>query len=82
MRLEGPTPRTQIVRIEVEDDGPGIPPDNLEAVFQRFYTKRPKGIGILAITPGLGLAISRQIVNSHGGRISMWKIELRRRCGG
>lgn len=68
VRLEGPTARTPIVHIEVEDDGPGIPQDNLEAVFQRFYTKRPKG-SEFGNNSGLGLAISRQIINSHGGRI-------------
>lgn len=68
VRLDGPTPRMPIARIVIEDDGPGIPPDNLEAVFQRFYTKRPKGSDF-GNNSGLGLAISRQIVNSHGGRI-------------
>ena len=68
VRLEAPTQRTPIVRIEVEDDGPGIPEDTIEAVFTRFYTKRPKGADF-GNNSGLGLAISRQIVNSHGGRI-------------
>jgi len=68
VRLEAPTGRTPIAHIEVEDDGPGIPSDNLEAVFQRFYTKRPKGSDF-GNNSGLGLAISRQIINSHGGRI-------------
>lgn len=68
VRLEGPTTRTPIIHIEVEDDGPGIPQNNLEAVFQRFYTKRPKGSDF-GNNSGLGLAISRQIINSHGGRI-------------
>ena len=68
VRLEGPTARTPIAHIEVEDDGPGIPHDNLESVFQRFYTKRPKGSDF-GNNSGLGLAISRQIINSHGGRI-------------
>ena len=62
------------VLITVEDDGPGIPPENLETVFERFYTSRPKlpgksspvaGIG----NSGLGLSIARQIVLAHGGRI-------------
>jgi two-component system sensor histidine kinase ChvG len=52
----------------VEDDGPGIPPDNLETVFERFYTARPKGAAFGG-NSGLGLAIARQIVESHGGRI-------------
>jgi two-component system sensor histidine kinase ChvG len=52
----------------VEDDGPGIPPDNLETVFERFYTSRPKGAAFGG-NSGLGLAIARQIIETHGGRI-------------
>jgi two-component system sensor histidine kinase ChvG len=52
----------------VEDDGPGVPPDNLETVFERFYTSRPKGAAFGG-NSGLGLAIARQIVETHGGRI-------------
>ena len=58
--------REQIV-ITVEDDGPGIPPHALERIFERFYTDRPdQGFGQ---NSGLGLSISRQIVEAHGGRI-------------
>jgi len=56
------------VRIVVEDDGPGVPPENLESIFRRFYTKRPAGAAF-GNNSGLGLAISKQIVASHGGRI-------------
>ncbi len=56
------------VRIRVEDDGPGIPPDNLETVFERFYTSRPKGAAF-GSNSGLGLSIVRQIVEAHGGRV-------------
>jgi two-component system sensor histidine kinase ChvG len=52
----------------VEDDGPGIPPDNLETVFQRFYTSRPKGAAFGG-NSGLGLSIARQIIAAHGGTI-------------
>jgi two-component system, OmpR family, sensor histidine kinase ChvG len=56
-----------MVEIIVEDDGPGIPPHALERVFERFYTDRPdQGFGQ---NSGLGLSISRQIVEAHGGRI-------------
>ncbi|MEZ5891746.1 MAG: ATP-binding protein [Parvularculaceae bacterium] len=66
--LEPPAARSGAIRIIVEDDGPGIPPDSLERIFNRFYTKRPAG-SAFGNNSGLGLAISRQIVNSHGGRI-------------
>ena len=56
------------VRIIVDDDGPGIPPGNLETVFDRFYTQRPKGAAF-GNHSGLGLAISRQIITAHKGRI-------------
>jgi len=55
----------------VDDDGPGIPADNLETVFQRFYTSRPKvaHTAAWAGNSGLGLSIARQIVEAHNGRI-------------
>lgn len=55
-------------RIAVEDDGPGIPPDNLDTIFQRFYTQRPAGHGF-GNNSGLGLSIARQIVEGNGGRV-------------
>ena len=55
------------VEILVDDDGPGIPPDALEKIFERFYTDRPaQGFGQ---NSGLGLSISKQIVEGHGGTI-------------
>ena len=55
------------IRIVVEDDGPGIPPHALERIFDRFYTDRPnEGFGQ---NSGLGLSISRQIVQAHSGRL-------------
>ncbi|MGF1619460.1 MAG: stimulus-sensing domain-containing protein [Rhodomicrobiaceae bacterium] len=56
------------VEITVDDDGPGIPPENLEKIFQRFYTDRPEKEEF-GNNSGLGLNISRQIVNAHKGRI-------------
>lgn len=52
----------------VDDDGPGIPPDNLETIFERFYTQRPKGASFGSHS-GLGLAICRQIIEAHRGKI-------------
>jgi two-component system sensor histidine kinase ChvG len=55
------------IEIAVDDDGPGIAPDALDKIFQRFYTDRPhQGFGQ---NSGLGLSISQQIVEAHGGRI-------------
>jgi two-component system sensor histidine kinase ChvG len=56
-----------IVEIIVDDDGPGVRPDALDKVFERFYTDRPhQGFGQ---NSGLGLSISKQIVEAHGGAI-------------
>lgn len=52
----------------VADSGPGIPPENLETVFERFYTSRPKGAAFGG-NSGLGLSIARQIVEAHGGTL-------------
>ena len=52
----------------VDDDGVGIPAENLETVFQRFYTSRPKG-SAFGGNSGLGLSIARQIVGAQGGTI-------------
>jgi two-component system sensor histidine kinase ChvG len=52
----------------VSDSGPGIPPENLETVFQRFYTSRPKGAAFGG-NSGLGLSIARQIAEAHGGTL-------------
>lgn len=52
----------------VSDAGPGIPPENLETVFQRFYTSRPKGAAFGG-NSGLGLSIARQIAEAHGGSL-------------
>jgi two-component system, OmpR family, sensor histidine kinase ChvG len=56
------------VEIVVDDDGPGIRPDALEKIFERFYTDRPTQS--FGQNSGLGLSISKQIVEAHGGR--MW----------
>jgi two-component system sensor histidine kinase ChvG len=53
--------------IIVDDEGPGIPAHAFERIFERFYTDRPNhGFGQ---NSGLGLSISRQIIEAHGGRV-------------
>jgi len=55
------------IEIVVDDDGPGIRSDALDKVFERFYTDRPhQGFGQ---NSGLGLSISKQIIEAHGGHI-------------
>ncbi len=56
------------VEITVEDEGPGVAPENLAKIFDRFYTDRPNNEDF-GKNSGLGLNISRQIVVAHGGRI-------------
>jgi two-component system sensor histidine kinase ChvG len=59
--------RFGMIETLVEDDGPGIPEHALQRIFERFYTDRPDhGFGQHS---GLGLAISRQIIEAHGGAI-------------
>ncbi|NNU81542.1 sensor histidine kinase [Halovulum dunhuangense] len=62
------------VRVIVEDQGPGIPDENLSDVFERFYSQRPDAEDF-GNHSGLGLAISRQIVEAHGGEI--WAENIR-----
>src|SRR6516164_2269266 len=56
------------VLVTVEDEGPGIPDDKLTAIFDRFYTERPLGEKF-GTHSGLGLSISKQIVEAHRGMI-------------
>jgi two-component system sensor histidine kinase ChvG len=57
------------IEIFVDDDGPGVRPDVREKIFERFYTDRPhQGFGQ---NSGLGLSISKQIIEAHGGTISV-----------
>lgn len=67
VRVRG-TPVTGGVRIEVGDEGAGVPPEDVERIFDRFYrvdAARKSGAG----GAGLGLAIARSIVELHGGSI-------------
>lgn len=56
------------VFIMIEDNGPGIQAENLDRVFERFYTDRAEMDGF-GQNSGLGLSISRQIIEAHGGKI-------------
>lgn len=70
--------REAVVEVCIEDEGPGIPEDKLEKIFERFYSERPSGEKF-GTHSGLGLSISRQIVTAHGGSI---RAENRRDAGG
>jgi two-component system, OmpR family, sensor histidine kinase ChvG len=59
-------PKSGEIEISVEDEGPGISEENLEKIFERFYTDRPESFGQ---NSGLGLNISQQIVAAHRGTI-------------
>jgi two-component system, LuxR family, sensor kinase FixL len=62
-RIEIRTARgAEAVRVAVRDEGPGIPPEMLKEIFETFYTTKLKGMG-------MGLAISRSIVEAHGGQL-------------
>ncbi len=58
-------PDTDTVVIEVEDNGPGIPPEVMPRIFESFFTTKPPGLGT-----GLGLPISRDILRSVGGELT------------
>ncbi len=59
--------RTRYV-VQVEDNGPGIQAENIDRIFERFYTDRPDSEGF-GQNSGLGLSISRQIAEAHGGSL-------------
>jgi two-component system sensor histidine kinase ChvG len=59
-----------IVELVVEDQGPGIPDDRLDIIFDRFYTDRPDTEATRGKNSGLGLSISREIIRAHGGEIA------------
>ncbi len=62
------TMQRQQIRITVEDQGPGIPKNKLESIFERFYSERPEHEDY-GRHSGLGLSICRQIITAHQGRI-------------
>ena len=57
------------IRIDLDDDGPGLPTGKEEAIFERFYTQRRESEKF-GTHSGLGLSISKQIVDAHGGQLS------------
>jgi two-component system sensor histidine kinase ChvG len=66
------------ISVTVDDDGPGIRAENVENIFERFYTDRPEA-DEFGQNSGLGLAITRQIVEAHRGTI---QAENRKRADG
>lgn len=63
------TPVDGGVELSVDDSGPGVPEGDRDRVFDLFYTDKPFGIGV-------GLAVCRQVVTAHGGRISVAASDL------
>jgi signal transduction histidine kinase len=71
LRMSGDRPREILIRsaknpegilVQIEDSGPGVRPEQGNRIFEPFFTTKPQGIG-------MGLSISRSIVESHGGRL-------------
>ncbi len=60
--------RKGILEFSIEDEGPGLPPEAEEKIFERFYSERPKKEAF-GTHSGLGLSISRQIVEAHSGTL-------------
>jgi signal transduction histidine kinase len=64
MRLEDGGDGREAVRVELTDDGPGMPPEVADRIFSPFFTTKAQG-------SGLGLAIVRKIVDAHDGKIDL-----------
>lgn len=62
----GPSEAAGEARIDVIDNGPGIPPEYINQIFDPFFTTKKEGVGT-----GLGLSVSYNIVKKHGGRLTV-----------
>jgi signal transduction histidine kinase len=65
-------PQENQLTLTIEDNGPGIPPENLARIFEPYFSTKKSGMG-------LGLAIVKRIVEEHGGTISVTS-EIGRGC--
>ena len=63
LRLQTGQPQPGLVEVVVQDSGVGLEPGHLTHIFESFYTTKPEGLG-------MGLAISRSIVEAHNGQLS------------
>ncbi len=52
-----------VVRVDVIDSGCGVPPENIQSIFDSFFTTKPQGLG-------MGLALCRTIIEDHGGHLT------------
>jgi len=62
LTIQADTDSQRSVRVAVQDTGPGIDPQRIKDIFEPFHTTKPHGLG-------LGLSISRSIIEAHGGRL-------------
>ena len=65
--------RRESIRVSVEDEGLGIATEHQSRVFSKFFRGEARASGIPGV--GLGLAVSREIVEAHGGRIGFTSVE-------
>lgn len=68
------------IQISIQDNGPGIPEENTIRIFERFYTDRP-GTESFGQNSGLGLSITQQIVEAHGGTITAGNVDPEKGTG-